>query len=245
MKVDVLTIFPEVYDSFLTYSVIGKALFKEQATINVVNFRDFSSNKHNKVDDYPYGGGAGMLLQVEPIHQALQSIDGHQTAVKIVMTPQGTPLTQDVAARLSQADHLIVLAGHYEGFDERVLGYFDEEISIGDYVLTGGEYPSMILLESVLRLLEGTLHNPDSTADDSFQHGRLEGAQYTRPETYDGQSVPSVLVNGHHEQIRRYRLKESLRRTWLRRPELLVNLNAEEQRLLQEVQEELEATKKL
>jgi tRNA (guanine37-N1)-methyltransferase len=245
MKVHALTIFPEVFDSFLTYSVIGKALYKGHATIEVVDFREFSLDKHRKVDDYPYGGGAGMLLQVEPIHRALQSIEGYQTATKVVMTPQGTPLTQAVAERLSKVDHLIVLAGHYEGFDERVLGYFDEEISIGDYVLTGGEYPAMILLESVIRLLDGTLHNPESTLHDSFQTPRLEGAQYTRPEEYQGQRVPEVLLNGHHALIQQYHLKESLRRTWLRRPELLTNLTQEEQRILEEIKQELEASKKL
>jgi len=245
MKIDVLSIFPEVYASFLTYSVVGKAIFKGHASIQVHDFRAFSLDKHKKVDDYPYGGGAGMLLQVEPIHRALQSIPNHQTAHKIVLTPQGTPLTQAIAQRLSQHEHLIVIAGHYEGFDERVLTYIDEEISIGDYVLTGGEYPSMILLESVIRLLDGTLHNPRSTVDDSFQRSRLEGAQYTRPEEYLGQRVPDVLINGHHELIRLFHLKESLRRTWLRRPELLVDLNAEETRLLEEVKEELEANSKL
>jgi tRNA (guanine37-N1)-methyltransferase len=183
-----------------------------------------------------------MLLQVEPIHRALESIAGQQTALKIVMSPQGTPLTQAVAQRLSQHEHLIVIAGHYEGFDERVLTYVDEEISIGDYVLTGGEYPSMILLESVIRLLDGTLHNPRSTIEDSFQRSRLEGAQYTRPEEYLGQRVPEVLINGHHELIRLFHLKESLRRTYLRRPELLIDLSDEETKLLKEIKEELEAT---
>jgi len=245
MNVHVLTIFPEVFDSFREYSVIGKALYKNTATINVVDFREFSLDKHHKVDDYPYGGGAGMLLQVEPIHRALQSIEGFQQATKIVMSPQGTPLTQAVAERLAKTEHLIVLAGHYEGFDERVLGYFDEQISIGDYVLTGGEYPAMILLESVIRLLDGTLHNPESTVHDSFQRARLEGPQYTRPEEYQGQKVPDVLLSGHHALIERYHLKESLKRTWLRRPELLTDLSEEETKLLKEIKQELEASKKL
>jgi tRNA (guanine-N1)-methyltransferase len=245
MKIDVLTIFPDVYESFLTYSVIGKAIHKGHASIKVHDFRNFSLDKHKKVDDYPYGGGAGMLLQVEPIHRALTAIAGMQTAHKIVMSPQGTPLTQEIAQRLSQYDHLIVIAGHYEGFDERVLSYVDEEISIGDYVLTGGEYPSMIVLESVIRLLDGTLHNPQSSVEDSFQRSRLEGAQYTRPEEYLGQRVPDVLINGHHELIRLYHLKESLRRTYLRRPELLVDLSDEETKLLKEIKEELEAPSKL
>lgn len=245
MKIDVLTIFPEVFTSFLSYSVIGKAIYKGHATIDVHDFRTFSLDKHKKVDDYPYGGGAGMLLQVEPIHRALMSIPGQQTAHKIVMSPQGTPLTQAVANRLRQHEHLIVIAGHYEGFDERVLTYVDEEISIGDYVLTGGEYPSMILMESVIRLLDGTLHNPQSTIEDSFQRSRLEGAQYTRPEEYLGQRVPDVLIQGHHELIRLFHLKESLRRTYLRRPELLVDLSDEETKLLREIKEELEASSKL
>ena len=245
MKIHVLTIFPEVFDSFRQYSVIGKALYKQTASIDVVDFREFSLDKHRKVDDYPYGGGAGMLLQVEPIHRALQSIEGFQSAKKIIMSPQGQPLTQAMAERLAKADHLIVLAGHYEGFDERVLGYFDEEVSIGDYVLTGGEYPAMILLESVIRLLDGTLHNPASTVHDSFQRQRLEGAQYTRPEDYQGQKVPEVLLNGHHALIERFHLKESLKRTWLRRPELLTDLSEEETKLLKEIKQELEASKKL
>lgn len=245
MKIDVLTIFPDVFASFLTYSVIGKAIHKGHASIDVHDFREFSLDKHHKVDDYPYGGGAGMLLQVEPIHRALASIPGHQNALKIAMSPQGTPFTQDVAQRLSEYDHLIVIAGHYEGFDERVFTYVDEEISIGDYVLTGGEYPSMIVLESVIRLLDGTLHNPRSTVEDSFQRSRLEGPQYTRPEEYLGQRVPEVLINGHHELIRVYHLKESLRRTYVRRPELLVDLTEEETKLLKEIKEELEARTKL
>jgi len=207
MKITVLTLFPEMYESVVTASLLGKS----KAIIERVHIRDFSTNKHHNIDDAPYGGGAGLLVQVEPIHRALEAVDPNHTARRILMSPQGTPLTQAKLHELSQLDTLVLVAGHYEGFDERVRSFIDEEISIGDYVLTGGELPSMVVIDGVVRLLEGTVGNPESLASDSFQ----------RP-----------------------RLKESLRRTYLRRPELLVDLSPAEKELLDEILKELEASDK-
>lgn len=240
MKITVLTLFPEMYDSVLSASLLGKS----KAKIECVHIRDFSTNKHRNIDDAPYGGGAGLLIQVEPIHQALQAVDKDHTARRILMSPQGTPLTQAKLQALSTLDELVIIAGHYEGFDERVRAFIDEEISIGDYVLTGGELPSMVVIDGVVRLLEGTVGNPESLQQDSFQKPRLEGPQYTRPEQYLDMVVPEVLRSGNHKLIAQYHTKESLRRTYLRRPELLVDLSPQEEELLAQIIKELEADKK-
>jgi tRNA (guanine37-N1)-methyltransferase len=240
MKITVLTLFPEMYESVVTASLLGKS----KATIERVHIRDFSTNKHHNIDDAPYGGGAGLLMQVEPIHRALDFVDKDHTARRILMSPQGTPLTQAKLQALSELEELVLIAGHYEGFDERVRAFIDEEISIGDYVLTGGELPSMVLIDGVVRLIEGTVGNPESLIGDSFQRPRLEGPQYTRPEDYLGMKVPEVLLSGNHKLIARYHTKESLRRTYLRRPELLVDLTVVEQELMDEILKELEASLK-
>lgn len=240
MKITVLTLFPDMYESVVSASLLGKS----KAVIERVHIRDFSTNKHHNIDDSPYGGGAGLLLQVEPIHRALEFVDPNHTSRRILMSPQGTPLTQAKLQELSQLDNLVLIAGHYEGFDERVRTFIDEEISIGDYVLTGGELPSMVVIDGVVRLLEGTVGNPESLAADSFQRPRLEGPQYTRPETYLDMQVPEVLLSGNHKLIARYQTKESLRRTYLRRPELLTDLSAAEKELMDEILKELEASKK-
>jgi len=238
MKITVLTLFPEMYESVVSASLLGKS----KATIQRVHIRDFSTNKHHNIDDAPYGGGAGLLMQVEPIHRALDFVDKDHTARRILMSPQGTPLTQAKLQALSELEELVLIAGHYEGFDERVRAFIDEEISIGDYVLTGGELPSMVLIDGVVRLIEGTVGNPESLIGDSFQRARLEGPQYTRPEQYLGMKVPDVLLSGNHKLIARYHTKESLRRTYLRRPELLVDLSVAEQELMDEILKELEAS---
>lgn len=240
MKITVITLFPEMYDSVITASLLGRS----NVHIERVQLRDFSTNKHRNIDDTPYGGGAGMLIQVEPIHRALASIDPDRTARRILMSPQGTPLTQVKLQELSECQELVLIAGHYEGFDERVRAFIDEEISIGDYVLTGGELPSMVVIDGVVRLLDGTLGNPESIKGDSFQRPRLEGPQYTRPEQYLDMRVPDVLLSGNHKLIARYQTKESLRRTLLRRPELLVDVTPVEKELLEEITKELEAADK-
>lgn len=240
MKIKVLTLFPEMYDSVISASLLGRS----NVQIERVHIRDFSTNKHRNIDDTPYGGGAGMLIQVEPIHRALEALDPDHSARRILMSPQGTPLTQAKLQSLSEHEELLLIAGHYEGFDERVRSFIDEEISIGDYVLTGGELPSMVVIDGVVRLLEGTLGNPESVKGDSFQRPRLEGPQYTRPEQYLDMKVPDVLLSGNHKLIARYQTKESLRRTLLRRPELLVDLTEAEKELLDEITKELEAADK-
>ncbi len=220
MKIDVLTIFPDMVKPILGQSIVGRAVHEKKLEINVIDFRDHSPNKHKKVDDTPYGGGAGMVLRVEPVVNALRAIDGHEHAHKIIMTPQGKPYAQADASRLSTHDHLIVLCGHYEGFDERIRAHFDEEISIGDYVLTGGEVAALVLVESTVRLIPGILNKDASHQDDSFSHGLLEYPHYTRPREFEGERVPEVLLSGNHQAIETWRKAEAVKRTKARRPDL-------------------------
>lgn len=222
MKFDVLTLFPEMFEP-LKASVIGKAVQKEQIDINLINIRDFSKDKHKKVDDTPYGGGAGMVMKPDVVYQAYQSIGKDKKAKVIYMSPQGKTLNQQKVEELSKESHLIVLCGHYEGIDQRVLDKIvDEEISIGDYVLTGGEIPAMVLIDSVSRYVEGVL-NQESIREESFSNGMLEYPQYTRPEIFEGEPVPEILLSGHHEKIERWRREKSLEMTKKKRPDLLKN----------------------
>lgn len=219
MKFDVLTLFPEMFEP-LKSSIIGKAIEKELIDINIINIRDFSEDKHKKVDDTPYGGGAGMVMKPDVVDRAYQSINGKNAKV-IYMSPQGKPLNQEKVENLSKESHIILLCGHYEGIDQRVLDKIvDEEISIGDYVLTGGEIPAMVLIDSVSRYIEGVL-NQDSIGEESFSNGLLEYPQYTRPEIFDGKSVPEILLSGHHEKIKQWRKEKSLEITKKKRPDLL------------------------
>jgi tRNA (guanine37-N1)-methyltransferase len=220
MKIDVLTLFPKMFDGVLSESILARAIEKDLVSINVIDFRTFSQDSHQKVDDYPYGGGAGMVLQVQPVHDALKSIEGFEKATKIIMTPQGQPYKQQKAYDLSAHDHLIILCGHYEGFDERIRSYFDIEISMGDFVMTGGEIAAMAIIDSVVRVIDGTIGNEASHQHDSFNHILLEHPHYTRPREYDGKSVPEVLLSGHHKNIETWRHEESLKRTKERRPDL-------------------------
>lgn len=220
MKIHVLTLFPNMINGVIHESIIGRAIYEKKIEIHVVDFRLFSLNKHKKVDDYPYGGGAGMVLQVEPVVRALRSIKGYENATKILMTPQGVPYNQDVALDFSKKDHLIILCGHYEGFDERIRAYFDLEISIGDYVLTGGEIAALAIIDSTIRLIPGILNKDESAIEDSFSMGLLEYPHYTRPKTFEGKSVPEVLMSGHHQEIKLWRQNEALKRTKSRRPDL-------------------------
>ncbi len=220
MRIDVLTLFPDMFTGVISNSIIKRAIDQNLVTINLIDFREFSADKHHKVDDTPYGGGAGMVLQVEPVHAALQSIEGYEHALKIIMTPQGVPYTQKQAYTLKEEDHLIILCGHYEGFDERIRHFFDLEISIGDYVLTGGEIAAMTVMDSVIRLLDGAIGQKASHEEDSFSQTLLEYPQYTRPRDYLGMTVPDVLLSGHHERIDTWRKEQSIKRTKERRPDL-------------------------
>lgn len=232
MKFDVLTLFPEMFEP-IKQSIIGKAEEKKLIDINLINIRDFSKNKHKKVDDTPYGGGAGMVMQADVVYDAYNSIKDENAKV-IYLTPQGKVLNQKKVEELSKQEHLILLCGHYEGIDQRVIDKIvDEEISIGDYVLTGGELPAMVLIDSVSRYVDGVL-SKGSTSEESFSQGILEYPQYTRPEEFEGERVPEVLLSGHHENIRKWRRKQSLLITKERRRDLFekITLTKEDKKLL-------------
>ena len=241
MKFDVLTLFPEMFEP-LKQSIIKRAVEKNLIDINLINIRDFSEDKHNKVDDTPYGGGAGMLMKPDVVDRAYNSVKSENAKV-IYLTPQGKTLNQRIVRDLSKQEHLILLCGHYEGIDQRVLDKIvDEEISIGDYVLTGGELPTMVLIDSVSRYVDGVLSD-ESTDEESFSNGLLEYPQYTRPEIFDNVKVPDVLISGHHENIRKWRRERSLENTFKKRPEMLENIELTEkekvyiEKLKKEVQE--------
>ena len=226
MRFDVLTLFPEMFE-VLNQSIIGRAKEKGLINVNLINIRDFSKDKHKKVDDTPYGGGAGMVIGPDVVYDAYKSVKDEKAKV-IYMSPQGKKLDQKKVEELSKQEHLILLCGHYEGIDQRVLDKIvDEEISIGDYVLTGGELPAMVLIDSVSRYVEGVLKD-DSTKEESFSQGLLEYPQYTRPEVFEGQQVPEVLLSGHHENINKWRLEQSIKKTKERRPDLLEKSDLDE-----------------
>ena len=221
MKFDVLTLFPEMFES-LNQSIIGKGKEKGLIDINLVNIRDFSKNKHKQVDDTPYGGGAGMVMKADVVYDAYKSLKAAKAKV-IYMSPQGKVLNQKKVQSLAQEEHIILLCGHYEGIDQRVLDEIvDEEISIGDYVLTGGEIPAMVLIDSVSRYVDGVIKK-ESTEEESFSNGLLEYPQYTRPETFLNSKVPEVLLSGNHQNIEKWRRQKSLENTYKKRPELLKN----------------------
>lgn len=240
MKIDVLSLFPEMFTGVFEQSILKKAGEKGVASYAVTNFRDFADNKHNKVDDYPYGGGAGMVLMPQPIFDAVdhvrQTVNPNSKPPRIIlMTPQGERYSQKRAEDLAQDDHLIFLCGHYEGYDERVREHLvTDEISIGDFVLTGGELAAMVIIDSVVRLLPGALGNDVSAVTDSFSSGLLEHPQYTRPADFRGYKVPDVLLSGNHAKIEAWRKQESLKRTKERRPDLIEKypLTDEDLRLL-------------
>ena len=220
MKFDVLTLFPEMFEP-IKHSIINRAVEKNVIDINLINIRDFSKEKHNHVDDTPYGGGAGMVMQADVVYDAYNSIEGKENAKVIYLTPKGKTLNQDKVRELSKEDHLILLCGHYEGIDQRVLDEIvDEEISVGDYVLTGGELPAMVVVDSVSRYVNGVL-SEGSTNEESFSNNLLEYPQYTRPESFHGNSVPEVLTSGNHQEIAKWRLEQSLITTYKKRPDLL------------------------
>lgn len=238
MKFDVLTLFPEMFNC-LEQSILGRAIEKNLIDINLINIRDFSKDKHKKVDDTPYGGGAGMVIKPDVVYDAYSSIKNENAKV-IYMSPQGNVLNQKKVESLSKEEHLIILCGHYEGIDDRVIQEIvDEEISIGDYVLTGGEIPAMVLIDSISRYVEGVINN-ESTSEESFSNELLEYPQYTRPEEFHGKKVPEVLISGHHENIRKWRRLKSLQNTYNKRPELLdkIKLSEEENKIIENFKKE-------
>jgi len=222
MKIDILTLFPEMFESFFTTSIIGRAQAEGKVNLRTINFRDYSKNKHHKVDDYPYGGGQGMLLTPQPIFDAVADISGEIKPRIILLCPQGERFTQKKAEELAQDEHLVFICGHYEGFDERIRQHLaTDEISLGDFVLTGGETAAQVMIDAIVRLLPGALPKASSHEDDSFSSGLLEFPQYTRPEDFRGMKVPDVLLSGNHANIAKWRREESLKRTLTRRPDLL------------------------
>lgn len=224
MRIDVLSLFPSMFEGIFGESILKKAYEKEAVNYNVINFREYADNKHNQVDDYPYGGGAGMVLKPQPIFDAVDALKNEQQSKPrvILMCPQGERYTQQKAEELAKEEHLVFICGHYEGYDERIREHVvTDEISIGDYVLTGGELGAMVVIDSVVRLLPGVLGNEDSPIQDSFSSGLLEHPHYTRPSDFRGMKVPEELISGNHRLIDEWREKESLRRTFERRPDLL------------------------
>ena len=219
MRIDILSIFPHMFDGFLNESIIKRAIQKKIVEINIHDFREFSKDPHKKVEDYQFGGGAGMILMPEPIYDCVESIRDDDSYI-ILMTPQGVSYNQKKANELKLKKHLIIICGHYEGFDERIRALADLEVSIGDYVLTGGELPSMVITDSIVRLLDGAIKE-ESTETESFNNGLLDYPVYTKPVNFRGMEVPSVLLSGHHENIKKWRYEESLKRTKERRPDIL------------------------
>lgn len=238
MRIDVLTLFPELFEAFGAHSILGRALQKGLFSLQAVNIRDFSASKHKNTDDYPYGGGAGMVMTPQPLADSLKHVFlDHVNRPKVIyFSPQGKVLTQGMARDFAQEEALILLCGHYEGIDQRILDiYVDQEISIGDYVLTGGELPAMVFMDCVLRLLPGVLGSPESIQEESHTNGCLEYPQYTRPQYFDGCGVPEVLLSGNHKEIVKWRRTESLRATLQKRPDLLLKapLSEEDMRILE------------
>ena len=241
MKINVLTLFPDMFTP-LTTSMLGRGLEDGRWQLNLVNFRDFTTDVHHHVDDSPYGGGAGMVLQIMPIKKALDSV---RNKGKVIITaPQGRTFNQKMAQEWSQAENLTFICGHYEGFDQRIYDLADEIVSIGDYVLTGGELPTMSMIDATVRLIPGILGNDASPVEESFAHGLLEYPQYTRPEDFEGKKVPEVLTSGNHQKIDEWRHKEALRATYLYRPDLLKNytLSKEEEKILAQIKQEEDQT---
>lgn len=244
MRIDVLTLFPRMFEGPMGESIIGKAQERGLVDLHISNFRDFSDNKHQNVDDYPYGGGAGMLLKVQPVYDNLQKIEEASPTTNkrvILLDPAGKPFDQKMAEEFSEEEHLVFICGHYEGYDERIRSLVTDEVSLGDYVLTGGELGAMVMIDATVRLLPDVLGNNASAQTDSHSTGLLEHPQYTRPAVFNEMKVPAVLMNGNHQLIAQWQLKESLRRTYLRRPDMLekISLTPEMKQLLNEIKREI------
>jgi len=241
MRVDIITIFPRMFEGVLSESILKIAQEKNKLRVSVTNLRDFTTDRHKSVDDRPYGGGPGMVMLAEPLEKAIRAAKGDEAAKVIHLSPQGRPLDDARVAALAGESKVVLLCSRYEGVDERLIERcVDEELSLGDYVISGGELAAMVVIDAVVRRLPGALGDDESSVQESFVQGLLDCPQYTRPETYAGERVPEVLLSGHHENIRRWRLKQALGRTWLRRPDLLQarGMSAEEQQLLAEFQRE-------
>ncbi|RLA83213.1 MAG: tRNA (guanosine(37)-N1)-methyltransferase TrmD [Deltaproteobacteria bacterium] len=237
----VLTLFPEMVLEPLRFSVMGKALEKGVVRVKALNVRDYARDKHKMTDDYPYGGGQGMVMKPEPLVGTIRSVLSEDPRAWVVLlSPQGIPFTQKAAHRLSGFRTVALVCGRYEGVDERVRGFVNEEVSVGDYVLSGGELAALIVIEAVTRLLPGALHAPESAQEESFSGGMLEYPQYTRPAVFEGKAVPEILLSGNHQKIRQWRRKEALLRTWIRRPDLIraQELSESERRLLEQLQDD-------
>lgn len=229
MRFDIITLFPDFFTSTLSSGLLGKALAKQIALVNLVNPRDFTTDKHHKVDDEPYGGGVGMLMKPEPIFAAVESLPILPRAEVILMTPQGQTMNQAMLRELATYDQLVVICGHYEGVDQRIEHLVTREISLGDFVLTGGEIPAMALINGVVRLLPGTVGKVESLKAESFEAGLLDYPQYTRPAEFRGWKVPDVLLSGNHQAIAQWRKQQQIQRTRDRRPDLLAAQEAENQ----------------
>lgn len=243
MQLDILTLFPGMFCGPFHESIVKRAQDKGLVNIRLIDIRDFSTDKHRCVDDYPFGGGSGMIMQAEPIARAVRFADPNGKARVILTTPQGMVFNQQLAWDLAEEQHLVFICGHYEGVDERIRETLvTDEITIGDYVLTGGEIPAMVMADAIIRLLPGVLGADDAAAEDSFSTGLLEHPQYTRPKVWEGRWVPPVLLSGNHEEIRLWRRREALARTLKRRPELLMraDLSEEDLKLLAEIERERE-----
>lgn len=243
MKIKILTIFPEMFRDFINTSIIKRAIQREFVEIEVIDFRNYSKDKSKRVDDYPYGGGAGMVLMCQPILDCLKDVR-NQNSFVLLTSPEGVKFNQTIAKQWSKKEEIIIICGHYEGYDGRIYDYVDQEVSVGDYILTGGELPAMIITDAITRLLRGVISD-ESTLEESFENDLLEYRQYTRPENYEGMKVPEVLLSGHHENIRKYRLKEQLKQTYLRRPDLLEKhiFTKEEEKMMREIKNELGESK--
>ncbi|MGM0436686.1 MAG: tRNA (guanosine(37)-N1)-methyltransferase TrmD [Bacillota bacterium] len=244
MNFDILTLFPEMFEGPFSTSILSRAREKNLININITNIRDYTEDKHHTTDEPPYGGGAGMVLKINPIYKAWKNVNKEkkEKVHTILLSPQGKTLNQDKVKELSSYNNLTLICGHYEGVDERVRkSIIDEEISIGDYVLTGGEIPAMVIVDAVSRLVDDVLGDEDSSKKDSFYEGLLEHPHYTRPREFKNMKVPDVLLSGHHARIKRWRLKKALKRTLLRRPDLIEKkkLSEKEKKLLEEVKQEI------
>jgi tRNA (guanine37-N1)-methyltransferase len=237
MLIQIMTLFPEMFAGPFSSSILKRAQEQKLVEFRLLNYRDYTNDKHRAVDDTPYGGGSGMVLKPDPIYRCLQDAKTAKPDPKVILlTPQGIPFQQQQARELAQNDHLIMICGHYEGFDERIRSWVDLELSLGDFVLTGGELAAMVVSDAVTRLIPGVLGSEDSAADDSFSNGLLDYPHYTRPVEFEGMTVPEILLSGHHAQIEAWRRKEALLRTARRRPELLerVALSEEDQVMLRQ-----------
>ena len=243
MKIDILTLFPEMFPGVLSSSMLGRAGEHDLLSVHVHNIRDYADNKHKKADDYPFGGGAGLVMMAQPIYACMEAVLGNSPARRIFLSPRGKTLTTGMARALAQEEHLLLLCGHYEGVDERVMDVIDEEISIGDFILTGGELPAMVLIDCVSRFIPGVLGCAYSAEEESFSSGLLEYPQYTRPADFRGKQVPEILLSGHHANIEAWRKAQSIRKTREMRPELIkeLTLTKLQRKMLDSLEEKNEA----